>query len=182
MNLLIKYFDTKSEFYSILLIHSKKVMEKSLDVAERMINKGYEIDLKLIEESAFHHDIGLCEINEPKFDLHGKHPYIAHGYQGKLILNKEGFPKHGLVVERHVGMGITKQEIVEENLPLPKRDMVPITWEDKIVCYSDKFYSKNPKYGIDDELSLNVIRERMLDFKYGKANFHKFLEWHKLIT
>jgi len=42
----------------------------------------------------------------------------------------EGYPKHGLVCERHTGTGITLEMIIKNNLPLPHRDMVPVSMEE----------------------------------------------------
>ena len=47
-----------------------------------------------------------------------------------------------LVSERHTGAGITLENIVANNLPLPKREMVPVTIEEIIICFADKFHSK----------------------------------------
>jgi len=49
------------------------------------------------------------------------------------------------VCERHVGTGISKQDIIEKELPFPLRDMLPISIEEEIICYADKFYSKSAK-------------------------------------
>ena len=59
---------------------------------------------------------------------------------------KEGLPEIAPVCERHIGMGITLKDIIGNNLPLPHRDMVPLTIEEKIICYTDKFFSKSSKH------------------------------------
>jgi uncharacterized protein len=46
------------------------------------------------------------------------------------------------VCERHVGVGISIEEIIARALPLPRRDMRPVTLEEQIIAYADKFYSK----------------------------------------
>ncbi len=76
----------------------------------------------------------------------GEHPYICHGFLGRQILDQEGLPQaFGKVAERHTGAGISLANIVSNCLPLPHRDMVPKTLEEKIICCADKFYSKSPK-------------------------------------
>jgi len=62
---------------------------------------------------------------------------------GREILEKEGLPKHGLVCERHIGVGISKAEIISQNLPLPARDMLLLSHEEKIICLADKFFGKS---------------------------------------
>jgi uncharacterized protein len=49
------------------------------------------------------------------------------------------------VAERHTGAGITLDNILAAGLPLPPRNMVPLTHEEKIICCADKFFSKSPK-------------------------------------
>jgi uncharacterized protein len=46
------------------------------------------------------------------------------------------------VAERHTGAGISLDTILRHNLPLPHRDLVPQTLEQKIICCADKFFSK----------------------------------------
>ena len=44
--------------------------------------------------------------------------------------------------KRHTGAGLTKKEIIEQELPLPQQDFLPETTEEKLICYADKFFSK----------------------------------------
>ena len=88
------------------------------------------------------HDIGIFYCNAPNIHCHGTHTYIEHGYLGAELLRNEGFPKHALVAERHTGTGITIEQIIREDLPIPERDYCPQSIEEKIVCYADKFYLK----------------------------------------
>ena len=89
------------------------------------------------------HDIGIFMTRTPELGCHGKHPYICHGILGSDLLKKEGQPELALVCERHVGVGISKADIHRHRLQLPKRDMIPVSIEEQIVCYADKFFSKN---------------------------------------
>jgi uncharacterized protein len=41
-------------------------------------------------------------------------------------------------------VGLTKDDIISQGLPLPARDMLPLSPEEKIICCADLFYSKNP--------------------------------------
>ncbi|MFI3239735.1 MAG: phosphohydrolase, partial [Bacteroidales bacterium] len=56
--------------------------------------------------------------------------------------------------ERHTGSGLTATEIASARLPLPIRDMLPVTVEERLICYADKFYSKSKP---DIELSIDMI-------------------------
>lgn len=120
-----------------------KVMElKNISDKVGVGVKHLSPDLEFIKEAAMLHDVGIFLINEPRLDCHGDKPYIAHGYLGRELLEKEGLSRHALVCERHVGVGITLENIEKNNLPLPKRDMTPQSIEEKIICLADKFFSK----------------------------------------
>src|SRR4030042_4859537 len=133
LEIIEKYYDPESKAYYLVVHHSKMVTEKALRIAKRV--QHLNPDLKLIEEAAMLHDIGIFLTNEPKLGCYGDRPYICHGYLGREILEKEGFPKHALVCERHIGIGLTAKDIKEKNLPLPRRDMMPLSVEEQIICF-----------------------------------------------
>lgn len=167
-----KYYSPQSLAYIILVNHSQKVTEKALKIAEK-----FNVDCQFIYEAAMLHDIGIFMTNTPKFDCHGKYPYIAHGYLGREILEKERFPMHALVCERHTGVGITKEEIIRNNLPLPCRDMIPITLEEKIIAYADKFFSKES----DGSVRVKTVDEIIKDLsRYGEEKVKIFKEWNEM--
>ena len=163
-----KYYRKNEKARRILVEHSEKVKEKAIEIAEK--NRELEPDFKFIEEASMLHDIGIFLTYAPSLHCHGKFPYIVHGYLGREILEKEGLKKHALVCERHVGTGISKEEIEKKNLPLPKRDMLPISVEEKIICLADKFYSKMQS----KEKSIGEIRKGLL--KFGKDKVKRFDE------
>ncbi|MFH1750001.1 MAG: HD domain-containing protein [bacterium] len=170
-----KYYNPKSKTYDFLVIHSKMVAEKALKIARRV--KYLNPDLKFIQEAAMLHDIGIFLTNTPGLGCYGKAPYVRHGYLGKKVLDKEKLPKHGLVCERHVGVGLSKKDIIKRELPLPKRDMIPITLEEKIICFADKFFSKNKKFLVKEK-SVEQVKEELT--QYGGDKVLKFEEWLKI--
>ncbi|MBL7051071.1 HD domain-containing protein [Candidatus Woesearchaeota archaeon] len=172
-----KYYKPDSKSYRLLVGHGKKVAEKALKIAEKV--KHLNPDLKFIEEAAILHDIGVFLTDAPKIGCNGDKPYICHSYLGREILDKEGFPKHALVCERHLGVGLTKQEIIKHKLPLPLRDMVPISIEEKIICFADRFFSKTPEH-FEKERTLEDIKEWLSQF--GNQKVKKFEEWVKLFN
>lgn len=101
------------------------------------------------------HDIGIFLTNAPRISCLGSFPYICHGYLGADLMRKEGFPKHALVCERHTGAGISLSDIEQQNLPLPKRDLRPVSLEEQLICFADKFYSKTR---LDEELTLSQVQ------------------------
>jgi len=173
LKIIKKYYPENSKLFKVLIKHSEAVAQKALKIAK----KFPEVDKNFIYEAAMLHDIGVIFTYIPKLNPDGKYPYIAHGYLGREILEKEGLPKHALVCERHMGVGITKEEIIKKNLPLPPRDMIPVTLEEKIIAFADKFYSKHPD-GIIKEKSVEQIIKDLK--KYGEDKVKIFEEWLKL--
>lgn len=173
--IILKYYNPKSKVYRILTKHSQMVTKKALRIAKKL--KFKKLDLKFIKEAALLHDIGIIKTHAPGLGCYGKYHYICHGNLGRKILEKEGLKKHALVCERHVGVGLTKKDIAREKLPLPQRDMLPKTLEEKIICLADKFYSKNKKY-LTKAKPIKVIRNELA--KYGKDNVERFNQLLKL--
>ncbi len=172
IGLIEKYYSHDSEAYFLLVHHSRLVAEKALQVAARISMPVP--DLTFIEEAAMLHDIGIFMTDEPLIGCYGTHPYIAHGCLGRDLLEKEGLPAHALVCERHVGTGLTSADIAEGNLPIPRRSMKPVTLEEQIICFADKFYSKK-KDRLMHEKPVAEIRKGLA--RYGKSKLQQFDEW-----
>jgi uncharacterized protein len=99
-----------------------------------------------------------------------------HGFLGRAILEKEGYPQHGLVCERHTGVGLTCEDIIRQNLPLPHRDMCPQSVSEQIICFADLFYSKNPGR-LGERKSVAHVRKKLRPFGEEKvAVFDSWLE------
>ena len=169
-----KFYKVDSRSYEYLTEHSKAVAKKALEVAKKVSHLNP--DLKFIEEAAILHDVGVFLTNAPLIDCFGNKPYICHGYLGGEILEKEGFPKHALVCERHVGVGLSIQDIEKQKLPIPKREMSPISIEEEIVCFADKFFSKSEE-DLTKEKKIDEIRKDQLRFGENKVKiFDGWLE------
>jgi len=161
-----KYYKKNCDLYNILLEHSRVVTKKALAVAVNV--KHLNPDIEFIKEAGMLHDIGIYLTHDPEIKCFGDKPYVAHGYLGRDILEKEGFKKHALVCERHVGVGITINDIKKYNLPLPLRDMIPLSIEEKIICFADKFYTKN-KCTLTQEKSIEEIKKGLARFGNHKV-------------
>lgn len=129
-----------SQVYELLCRHGAQVAAKALKAAARVPHLAP--DTAFIVEAALLHDIGIHRTLAPELGCFGPDPYIRHGILGREILEAVGLPRHALVCERHVGVGLSAAEIEAQNLPLPHRDMRPVSIEEQLVCYADKFYSK----------------------------------------
>lgn len=167
-----KYYEPDSKAYLFVLNHGMMVAAKALQVAGRV--KELNPDMQFIEDAAMLHDIGIFMTCAPGIGCFGDHQYIEHGYLGHELLLKEGLNAHALVCERHVGIGISISDIEAKNFPLPKRDMLPVSLEEKIICFADKFYSKS-KDDFEREKSISEIREIIRSF--GNDKLKQFDEW-----
>ena len=174
--LIFKYYSDVPQAKQILLDHSRLVTRKALKIGRYLQAQGDSVDLKFIAEAAMLHDIGMILTDTPELGCHGKGNYLQHGIKGKEILEKEGLPKHARVCERHIGVGLTADEIRQQQLPLPPRDMQPETLEEQIICYADLFYSKGNK-SPNPEKTFAKIREKLE--KYGKNKVKIFEQWQK---
>lgn len=168
-----KYYDKNSEVYRILVQHSLDVTEKALRLAEG--RRDLNLDLQFIEEAAMLHDIGIIKTYAPDLHCDGSFAYICHGYLGSEIMMKEGYPLHAMVCERHTGTGISLPYIEKEDLPIPHRDMLPVTMEEQLICFADKFFSKTH---LGEERSVKKARCKLE--KYGEETLNRFDQWVKI--
>ena len=167
-----KYYPEDNELKHILLTHSRSVADKALWIADS--HPELELDRQFLEEAALLHDIGVFLTDAPGIHCHGTHPYICHGYLGSELMQKEGYPRHALVCERHTGAGISLQSILDQQLPVPHRDMLPVTLEEQVVCFADKFFSKTH---LDREKTPEKVLKSIS--RFGEEGVIRFNEWCK---
>ena len=172
LDIIKKYYNPASRTYQILVQHGELVSNKALIAAGNVAH--LDPDLDFIKEAAMLHDIGIFFTRTPELGCTGEHPYVSHGYLGRDILEREGFKKHALVCERHLGVGISVEDIRRHRLPLPERDMLPVTLEEQIICYADKFFSKNGNLAVKEKSVADIIRSLE---PYGAEKAAKFKSW-----
>lgn len=170
----IKYFYPQdTEMRKLLIWHSEQVRDKALQIAK--YNKKMDLDKDVLINGSMLHDIGIGKCRAQDIYCQGTEPYIRHGILGAEMLREYG-REHGLdlevyarICERHTGSGLTADEIRSGSLPLPVRDYLPETPEEKIICLADKFYSKS---GDMKEKSFEkVLRSQE---KFGKDPAERF--------
>ncbi|MFO7913822.1 MAG: HDIG domain-containing protein [Desulfotignum sp.] len=173
-----KFYPPGSDTHTILVNHSRQVAKKSLEIARNLPHLN--LDLDFIEKAAMLHDIGIFLTASPAIGCTGDAPYICHGYLGRQLLDKEGLdPAYGMVAERHTGAGISLDTIIGRNLPLPRRDMVPTTLEERIICCADKFFSKTPENRHQKRTVPDIIAElSILDPEHAD----RFARWAAAFT
>ena len=141
-----RHYDPSEPLYQILVVHSVLVARKARQIARDYLRRypDASINIEFVTEAALLHDIGVKECRSEKIHSTGKEPYVCHGVLGAEILKTEELPQHALVCERHVGVGISKKDVIRQGLPIPAKDYLPTSIEEKIICVADKFFSKNP--------------------------------------
>lgn len=177
IRILNKYYAGHSLAGQVLLEHSTAVKGKALLIADKL-NLSDE-EREFISDACMLHDIGILYTHAPEIGCFGELPYISHGYMGHDLLVSEGLPEHALVCERHTGAGITIKDIDYQHLTIPRREMVPISLAEKIIAYSDKFFSKKPTRLSEEKSYEDVL------FKIGAHGSDKaaiFAEWHRMFN
>lgn len=171
--LIDKYYPEENELRHILLNHSRSVADKALSLAAR--HPELHLDLPFVEEAAMLHDIGIFLTDADGIQCFGSYPYICHGYLGAELVRKEGYPRHALVCERHTGAGLSVEDILSQDLPIPHRDMRPVSLEEQLICFADKFFSKTK---LGTEKSLEKARKSVA--RYGDEGAARFDRWCEL--
>jgi len=164
--------------HRVLLDHGRQVAELATAVAERL-SRTTPVDIDLVNEAAWLHDIGIGLTRTPRLGCSGTAPYIAHGVLGAELLRAAGLPRHALVCERHIGVGLGIADIDRQQLPLPRREMRPETLEEQIVAYADLFFSKT----LDGQGGLHsVAAVRAKLSRFGADKVAQFDRWHAGFT
>ena len=178
-SLIDKYYGSESALRNVLVTHSEQVRDRALRILDAHPTwettgnaRGETVNRQFLIEAAMLHDIGIIYCNAPKIHCLGPHKYIEHGFLGAELLRREGLPEHALVAERHTGSGITHDQVLREDLPIPVQDYLPVSLAERIICYADKFYSKSH---LGEEVALSKIRYNM--WKYGHD---AILRWENL--
>lgn len=156
--MLLKKYSHDEKLLEIVLDHSRKVYELAIRMAEKIPN----VNMQLVKVGSLLHDIGRLQTDET----------IRHGLMSAEILRKEGLPEVAQLAERHLGAGISREEIKEQKLNLPDKDFVPVTVEEKIVTDADN--------RVDDggEITIEAAAERYRN-EIGEKCVQKVLNLHK---
>lgn len=173
-SLINKYYQPDSITYKIFVVHAVLVTNKALQIA-RKLNLSAE-ELVFIEEAGMLHDLGVCQVNSPKMACTGELSYLEHGVAGAALLRAEGLEKHALVAERHIGVGLTKEEIIKRKLPLPARNFLPESLPEQIITFADCFFSKR-EATLWHEESPETIKAELVAF--GKEQLRVFEHWER---
>lgn len=158
----------KPDVREILLRHSEAVAKKAVAIVDAHPELGCDRDF--VYAAAMLHDIGIIRCDAPSIGCYGSEPYLRHGVLGAEMLRNLQFTIDDLqlsdierlarVCARHTGTGLPGLE--------------PETWEEKIVCYADKFFSKTR---LDREKTYEEARQSLR--KFGEEGVKVFDAWHR---
>ncbi len=166
-----EYYPSENDLRRILLTHSRQVAGRCLLIARK--HPELRLDTEFLEEAAMLHDIGIYQCDAPSIRCFGTEPYIRHGLIGGRLLRDRGMIRHAQVCERHTGTGLSREQIIAQQLPLPlDMQYEPDALEEQVVCYADKFYSKTR---LDEERTVEQT-VRSLE-KFGEAGLQRFFHW-----
>jgi len=145
--------------------HCKRVSAFAVKIAKACQRKQPNLDAKLVEISGLLHDIGRSK-------THG----VNHALEGGRIARGLGLPNSVvLIIERHAGGGIPKEEA--KKLGWPARDYLPKTLEEKIVCYADKRVERLQIVPIE-----KTVKAYAVDLGKNHPAIQRIWELHREIT
>lgn len=155
------------------------------------------IDERLVVIGGLLHDIGTYRVLKKKHNGSNGEPlefskkrYILHGLLGYEYLLEEGVDESiAQFARNHTGVGLTRESVIAQGLPLPPDDYVPLNLEQESVMVADKYHSKSvpPKFVSADAYTARAARfgednkRRWLDLvrEYGVPDVPALAEhWH----
>ncbi|KFI70052.1 metal dependent phosphohydrolase [Bifidobacterium merycicum] len=155
-------------------------MEDALPPSDGVI--GGKVPPRLIDEhlvviGGLLHDIGTYRVlkhdgtdGEP-LQFNGPE-YIKHGLLGYEYLIEQGVAEEiAQFARNHTGVGLTKEDVIRQGLPLPPDDYKPVNLEQELVMVADKYNSKSlpPKFLTADAYTVRAAR-------FGEENKRRWLD------
>jgi uncharacterized protein (TIGR00295 family) len=137
--------------------HCKAVTKLSVIIAKKA-----KADVDLVNAGALLHDIGRSK-------THG----IRHAIEGVKIAIKIGLSNSIiLIIERHIGAGLTAD--IAYSVGLPKKDFIPQTLEEKIVCHADNLINDCKRQPVEAEVE-KALSNGYKDYAIRLVKLHKEL-------
>ncbi|MEV0325552.1 HD domain-containing protein [Micromonospora echinospora] len=143
--------------FELVYTHCRIVCE----LAEQLLaNREHDLDVELVRAGCLLHDIGVYRLYDSSGGLEQGN-YVRHGMLGHELLRDLGFPE---ILCRfcscHTGMGLSRDDVVRQRLPLPVDDYLAESDEERLVMYADKFHSKrNPPVFVSAATYVSGVRQ-----------------------
>ena len=119
-----------------IIAHTKKVCDFSMKVCDALQKKNIKVNRELVAAAALLHDINKLKPGEHEID-------------GAKYISSLGYPEVGALIKKH---GLKRVHLEEFR---------PITWEEKIIFYSDKRVKNDKVVSVDER------------FEYIKQRYNK---------
>lgn len=152
-----------------------RIAEQLLDRASAAF-PGKGVNAGLVRAGSLLHDIGVYRLYDEAGNL--DHAiYIWHGVLGQELLRAEGLAESICrFASCHTGVGISREDVIRQGLPLPVADYLAETPEEKVVMYADKFHTKSspPRFLTADAYAASVRRfgeDKVAAFTAMRAQF-----------
>ena len=173
-------------------------------IAEQLhASSGQGGDIALARAGSLLHDVGVYRLYGPDGVLDHAN-YIRHGILGEELLRAEGLPEALCrFAAHHTGTGLSREDVIRQELPLPPRDYLAETPEEALVMYADKFHSKSSppallaagayaayvrRFGADKVAAFQSMRARFGEpdlAPFAAAYGHRVITgsqpWHRLL-
>jgi uncharacterized protein len=121
-------------------------------IAEQLLTD--DLDADLVRAGCLLHDVGVYRLGEGD-------DYIRHGVLGYELARDAGIEETlARFCSHHTGVGISREDVLRQRLPLPAGDYLAQTPEELLVMYADKFHSKTtpPTFVSADRYAATVRR------------------------
>lgn len=133
-----KKYAPSQEALELVLTHCEIVR----DIARLLMENTPGINKELVEAGCLLHDIGVYRLYLENGEIDHAN-YIKHGVLGYDLLKSEGLSERICrIASCHTGVGLSREDVVRDHLPIPARDYFAGTKEERLVMYADKFHSK----------------------------------------
>lgn len=141
------------KWLELTFTHTEIILKIALQFTKKLKQQGITVNTDLLTKGIYLHDIGIYSCYDEDVNPDKNLPaYIMHGFIGHQILKKEGFPENVCrFASTHTGTGLTKEDIEKEKLNIEIKDYIPVTLEEEILCFADKFHTKYPSFNTFEE-------------------------------
>ena len=132
-----------------IIAHTQAVCDFSMKVCDVLEKRNIKVNRNLVAAGALLHDIKKLELGE-------------HEIEGAKYVESLGYPEVGVLIKKH---GLKNCH---------KKELKPITWEEKIIFYSDKRVKNDKIVSVDERFE--YIKQR-----YKKEHVEKEIKLTKEI-
>ena len=125
-----------------IISHCIMVSDFARELAGKIHQKGYAVDIELVQIGALLHDIGRSQTHD-----------IRHGVEGVILAKEFGLDDRIVdIIRTHIGAGITPEDTV--SLGLPPDRYIPLTLEEKIVAHADNLVEDDFIVSISEKVEI----------------------------